>query len=303
MTVARKQLGCAVMDTPSPSTYNPSNSPSHDPTTYPFYHDPDGERFKTETPTTKRPTITTKIPTKYPSIVPSKKPTFHTTHIPSTSPSDTPSKKPTNGPSVRATNNPSNNPSNIPTNSPTRLPSISTSTYNSTAPTFGPLPYPTYIPTAMPTNSTGVWTNDDTILQDIIGGGTGGVRNVNTTKTSDDSTKLLIILPIVSSMVIFTAILAAIVTKKRRRKQNGQQVLSVEIPITPIPDVVDWPPTGGFSECTPQIMKRRCLTYPSDNMDRSSPKRRRRLHSAISLGGLSSGCEDYGQEVDLFISF
>ena len=322
LTLARKRLGCAVMDTPSPSTYNPSNSPtpspstynpsnspSQEPTTYPFYHDPYGERFKTEKPTTKRPTAAlTKVPTKYPSRVPSKLPTFHITHIPSTSPSNTPSKKPTNGPSVRATNTPSFYPSRIPTNNPSKMPSISPSKNNSNASTFGPLPYPTYIPTAMPKNSTGVWTNDDTTLQDVVGGGTSGVRNVNTTATSDDDStnSLLIILPIVSSMVIFAAILAALVTKKRRRTQSGlHPALSIEIPITPISDVVNWPPTGGFNECTPQIMKRRCHTYPSNNMDRSSPspKRRRRLHSAISLGELSSGGEDYGQEVDLITSF
>ena len=92
---------------------------------------------------------------------------------------------------------------------------------------------------------------------------------------------------------------SVITTKANRRKKNTHS-LTIEIPITPD---VDWPlQVRRYSDCTPQQMKRRSLTYPPQITTSPSPRATRpRFDSGISLGSLSRGGEAHGEEVEVLL--
>lgn len=322
MTKERKRLGCAIMDTPqpvpeptyapsaistgwptlSPSTYNPSNTP----TTYPHYHDPYGERFNNPSPywpTTEFPTTNPTLhPSRFPTPVPSDSPTYTPTKTPTESPSLRPSFRPTPDPTFV----PAINPSGVPTTSPTE------------EPTFGPLPYPTSSPqTWAPTRKPSLWgtatsppsisNGDDGEFLQVGRKDDGNNANTNTTGgatggLSRDDKIIMAVITSVGGMVLITGLLATYLRRLTKKRKNTP-ALSIEIPITPH-NVIEWP-TRRYSECTPQLMKRRSNTYPRERSDSlassASSPRRPRLHSGISLGDLSRGGEPYGEEVDILI--
>jgi len=174
-------------------------------------------------------------------------------------------------------------------------------------PTYGPFPYPTYSPTPI--------SNSSTTSGLIIDGNETRYIDHSTVEETNHSTDfrknnqeefmmMMVILGFAIMIIIigFFVIIVSIIIKYADKKKRKKKGLTIQIPMLPLVNETDtnvsWP-TRRYNDCTPLRMKRRCLTYPRDRIGRRSPSPTHRVHTAISLGALSSGGEPYGSEVEL----